>query len=334
MRAKMQGLTLVELMVAMVLGLVVIGGAVSLTMANRQSFRTNEGLSQVQESARTAFELLSRDIREAAVSGCDRQSLVVNVLDPGSGLGWWGTWFGVRGHDGDADTSAASFGTDERDRIADTDALQLQGIRGVPMSLVSHNAGSSQMVIEEPVAAIEAGDVMFVCDFDHSAIFQVTAFDGVDTITHAAGSGTPGNCTIQLGRSLDPCTSSQTWTFPQNAMLGHMLATDWYIGANGRVEDGGRSLYRQTLGPGGVVQIEEIVAGVSDMQLTYLVDEEDEFLPADNAAVDGSWDDVLAVRVELTVQSAETRVSTDLAVNQGRLDSTFSQIITLRNRVP
>src|SRR5690554_4826207 len=73
-----KGLTLVELMVAMVLGLVVIGGAISLTLANRQSYRTNEGLSQVQESARTAFELLARDLRQAGVSGCDNEGQVAN----------------------------------------------------------------------------------------------------------------------------------------------------------------------------------------------------------------------------------------------------------------
>ena len=65
------GFTLVELMIAMVLGLVIIGGATSLIVANRQSYRTNEGLSQVQESARTAVELLSRERGLAFTSSAD-----------------------------------------------------------------------------------------------------------------------------------------------------------------------------------------------------------------------------------------------------------------------
>src|SRR5688572_13095418 len=83
------GLALIELMIAMLLGLVVMGGAVSLLMANKQSYRTNEALSQVQESARTAFELLSRDVRQAGVNGCVNNGRVANVLKPyATGLAW------------------------------------------------------------------------------------------------------------------------------------------------------------------------------------------------------------------------------------------------------
>jgi prepilin-type N-terminal cleavage/methylation domain-containing protein len=56
MRYAARGFSLVELMISMLLGLVIIGAATGVILANRQSYRTNEGLSQIQESARTAFE--------------------------------------------------------------------------------------------------------------------------------------------------------------------------------------------------------------------------------------------------------------------------------------
>jgi type IV pilus assembly protein PilW len=79
--ARSRGFTLLELMISMVLGLVVIGGALGVVLSNRQSYRTNEGLSQVQERARTAFELLARDVRQAGVTGCNNNGRVANVLN-------------------------------------------------------------------------------------------------------------------------------------------------------------------------------------------------------------------------------------------------------------
>ena len=81
---RCRGVTLIELMISMMLGLIVIGGVVSVVLAGKQSYRTNEALSQVQESARTAFELMARDIRQAGANGCGNNDRVANVLKPGA----------------------------------------------------------------------------------------------------------------------------------------------------------------------------------------------------------------------------------------------------------
>jgi len=69
--SRSRGFSLVELMVAMALGLVIVGGVVSVLTANKRSYRANEGLAQVQEAARTAFELIARDVRQSGNTGCD-----------------------------------------------------------------------------------------------------------------------------------------------------------------------------------------------------------------------------------------------------------------------
>ena len=76
-RVAARGFTLIELMVAMLLGLIVVGGVISVMLANKRSYRTNEGLAQVQESARTAFELMARDIRQSAGNGCDNNNRIL-----------------------------------------------------------------------------------------------------------------------------------------------------------------------------------------------------------------------------------------------------------------
>ena len=70
------GFGLIELMVSMVLGLLVLGAAIGIFQSNQRSFNANEGVNRVQENARVAFELMSRDIRAAGGSACSSASVV------------------------------------------------------------------------------------------------------------------------------------------------------------------------------------------------------------------------------------------------------------------
>lgn len=64
---KQGGLTLVELMIAMVLGLLLIAGIITILLGTQQTNRTQEALSQVQEAGRFATEALGRDFREGGL---------------------------------------------------------------------------------------------------------------------------------------------------------------------------------------------------------------------------------------------------------------------------
>lgn len=328
-----RGFTLVELMISMVLGLVVIGGALGVILANRQSYRTNEGLSQVQESARTAFELLARDVRQAGVTGCDSNGRIANVVVSAAGTAapWWQNWFGIQGFDGDqVDTAVGTGGSAPNNRIENTDSLQLQGLDGTGLSIDNHAADT--FTINAPTTAIAAGDILMVCDFDHAAIFKVSEFTSTATTTtirHQANVGEfPRNCSAGLGYPSD-CTTANSYTYGPNAQLARLSSVDWYVGNNERADQGepGRSLFRRRMAGAA----EEIVAGVTDMQITYREAGAADFVEADEI---GTWTNVNAVMIELTVQSADQRVSTDPNASSGRLQRTFTNVITLRNRVP
>ena len=56
-RHAARGFTLIELMIAMLLGLIVVGGVSSIFLANQQTYRSNEALSEVQDGARVSFEI-------------------------------------------------------------------------------------------------------------------------------------------------------------------------------------------------------------------------------------------------------------------------------------
>jgi type IV pilus assembly protein PilW len=326
MRRSAKGFTLIELMISMVLGLVVIGGVVSVMLANKRSYRTNEGLAQIQESARTAFELMARDIRQAGGNGCDNTNRVGNVLNGGE---WWSTWFGVRGFDSTQTDTAVINGTSFQERVAGTDSLHVQSLTGDVRPVQLHNAVATTMRFAAATPFV-VNDILIACDIDHAAIFRATAYDTATfTVTHGASGS---NCSSGLGFPTVCSGAGNSYAFPINTQVARLTATTWFVGNNDRPEDGGRSLYRIALNSGGVTNIEEIVAGVTGMQLQYGMNGSQDILNANDAALD--WTRVNSVFITLMIDSADTAVSTDPTANNGRITRPFSYLVTLRNRVP
>lgn len=329
-------MTLVELMVAMLLGLVIIGGVVSVLLSNKRSYGANEGLAQIQEAARTAFELMARDIREAGGTGCDSARKMSNVLN--GGTDWWQTWQSIRGYDGGDADPAVTSGTAVTNRVASTDSLQLQGVDGDLVPVTSHDTVGATLRLNAASTPFETGDIMVVCDFDHSATFQATDYDDAAApaiyLAHEAGGSAPGNCSQGLGYPTSCATTTGlSYAFEKNSQVGKLYAVDWYVGNNGRPVDNGRSLYRVRLDSGGTLVTEEIVSGVIDMQITYGVRFTDNISDASTlGSTAAAWQPVNSVFITLTVRSSETAASTNPTVNQGRLERTFTYLVNLRNR--
>ncbi len=331
-----RGFTLVELMVAMLLGLIVIGGATSIMLANKQSYRANEALSQVQETARTAFELLARDLRQAGATGCDNSGRVGSVLKT-TGSQWWLDWGAITGYDGSTAMPAVDIGSAATERIDGTDAFEIRGTDGMAYSVETHDASAASIKLNATLPAIQVNDVLLVCDFDHATIFQVSQYTSANaTLLHATGATQqPGNCTKGLGFPPAACDTNpgNTYTFGPNSQVARLAAVSWYIGNNNRPDEGGRSLYRRRLGAGATVSVEEVVAGVRDLQLQYRVEGSNAFVDA-SAMSASDWQNVNAVMLRLTMDSTERNIATAQGANSGRLERTFTHLVTLRNRVP
>lgn len=69
-RSQQRGMTLVEVMIAVVLGSLVVLAVVNLFIGNNRNNRIQEGSSRIQENARYAVDLLATDLREAGFAGC------------------------------------------------------------------------------------------------------------------------------------------------------------------------------------------------------------------------------------------------------------------------
>ena len=99
-RRAVRGFTLIELMVALVLGLVISGAALAVFVTNRQTYAATESLGRIQENARTGFELMARDLRQAAGNDCGNDVTSSNVLNNPAD-NWYTDWTaGITGYDG------------------------------------------------------------------------------------------------------------------------------------------------------------------------------------------------------------------------------------------
>jgi type IV pilus assembly protein PilW len=209
-RGRMAGLSLIELMIAMVLGLIVMGAAFAVFMSNQSTFGANEGLNRMQENARVAFELMSRDIRAAGGSACSNMS-VVESTDAHS------VAFRDLPVSGTATSLTVVSGDDTAYRVLDSTS---SSVRLDPAQFTN-----------DATEAFREGDLLMLCNARKT--FLVTA-DSVtsDTVTYST-----------LPGGYDP--TDDEYAPPAAVVLARFRDVRWFVGPNSR---NGSSLWVSRLG--------------------------------------------------------------------------------------
>lgn len=72
---KMRGMSLVELLIAIMLSVMMLAGAISIFMGSKETFRLGEDLSRIQEAQRYATNRFINDIAPAGFMGCAKPIL-------------------------------------------------------------------------------------------------------------------------------------------------------------------------------------------------------------------------------------------------------------------
>ena len=319
-----KGFSLVELMVSLTLGLIIIGGVISIYVTNQQAFRTTESLNRLQENARISFELMARELRQAGGNPCGTR-FVANVLTTNDWSTNWGLGT-VIGYESGTNAAFRPTGPAVAERVAGTDAIQMIGSAiGFSAGLVVHDPAASQITLSAPNSGLVASTVM-ICDSTSAAIAQVTSVSGPNII----GFDTVSNCTTSFGFP-NNCVITPAKTFAPGGFVSPLTASFWYVGNNSR---GGRSLYRQSRG----IAPEEIAEGVTDLQIQYLrstvvgavltpAADWVDAAPADDWTT-AALAQVVAVRFNLTLQTLNP-----VGTNQQPIQRQLIYVVNLRNRL-
>lgn len=354
-RALQAGFSLIELMIAMLLGLLVVAAAGGVFISNKRIYTATETLGRIQENTRVGFELMSRDLREAGGNPCSSASVIVNQMSSG-GNDWWADWGnGIQGYDGDDAMSGSVagmgvFGTGVGQRVAGTDAVEINSAVGGGIRVTSHTTPGAVIDVSSQ-GDIAVDDVLVICNMDYAFIFQVTQLPGTNKIQH--NSGTSLNCAQEFQYD-EPCTASgasgafgycfapsatpsaqcvRSSTSP--AYVARVGSLRWFVGNNAR---GGTSLYRatvtnrsNTVNPDTLLSNIEVVEGVEDMTVTYLEQGEDAYTGPAGVT---DWSRVVATRVELVMEGARGALTgREIEGTDGEvLARTLTHVVALRNR--
>jgi type IV pilus assembly protein PilW len=304
---RQKGFSLIELMIAMVLGMVLMAGALQVFLGVKKTFVFNLDMASMQESARFAMEFITRDARMAGYFGCGSQALK-NTLNPSAGLGTWQFQFdqGLVGYDGDdADFPVADFPVADLPSLSsgvmpnsDVFTVLRGATEGDSFRVDSHNIATSVIEVTSN-HSYAAGRILMVSDCDHAAIFQTTGITA-DTITHNAGALVPGNCTIDLG--LPGSCSTNTYMYGGDASVMEVTSNAYYVHT---APNNVPTIYRQQILGGVDSTTEELVQGIESMQVLFGVDINGDGV-ANRYTLASSvtnWTTVMSIRLHLLARS-------------------------------
>ncbi len=292
-----KGFSLVELMIAVVLGTVLVLGVTGIFLATQTANQLTNTFVNVQNSARVSFQLMSRDLRAAGFSGCSNNPEVVNVAVAANTApaAAWAVWNnGVIGFENNVPNIAGRAVT------ANTDAVRLMYGAGQGVSVAAHNTTTSTFTVNgNPIDnGIRTGELMLVCDSNaQAAIFVASNVLGppANQIRHLQGATT--NVSPNLGLPFGTVA-----TLGIGGMLMPLESVAWFVSAN---DSGGTSLYRAYV-TGGNELADEVVAGVRNLQLEYEVLQGNNrpgvWRTANNV---NNWGMVIAVRANITLDTGE-----------------------------
>lgn len=336
-----QGFSLVELMVAMAISLLLLGGVIAIFVSSRSSYETTDSLSRIQENGRFALDTIIGDIRAAGFGGCARAPKYVGTsLASATDLKWNFMDAPVRGFQfvSAGSYSPAITSTDIPSAAVSSDVLVIRRPEpeSQPLRLQADMASSTAdfTVPNTTSSGLDANDIALAYSCEAQAYFQVRTFSG-GTITHAVGGGSstaPGNASADVN-----------YTFRTNAEIVPMQTIIYYIRASSTGPAGATSLWRRI----GANTPEELVEGVEQMQLRFGVDTNGDEVVDGNYVTANSvadWNDVRSVEVALLVRSINEYGDQDqeayqlldvtvAAANDRRMREVFMATASLRNRM-
>lgn len=228
-----QGFSLTELLVAMVITLLLLGGLITLMVSSKRSYSQQDYSARLQENARFALQFLAYDIRMAGYYGCSN-----NIINDSSVAAITPTESGG----GSTDSITISYG----EPYDPGSEIELDPASYSPYST------PNTLVLNSPIPSEwKEGDTLIVGDCGGNSIGDIAA-SGLIPATNSVVLTLSNTSLGSLGRIYDP-----------NSTVGgpitvRRLVTNVYTIANG--QSGIPTLMRNN---------QELVEGVENLQLLY-----------------------------------------------------------------
>lgn len=318
------GLSLVEMMIAIFIQFLLLGGLVYIYVNSKDLYQVNEQLSRLQENGRYATNSILYDLRMAGYAGCrSLDQLTPNIVaDPAplfSGIDHALSAY----EDGTGWTNPSSI-----THKANTDVLTTRFIFGRGTYLTGNMASDNANIqVANNPDGLQTGNLALIYDCQGSDLFRITSISNTGsgvTIVHASTSNTSNRLSRLYGA---------------NARVLPFDTHTYFIGLD---TEGGSGLYQYSLNSDTAVLL---VNGIQDMQFYYAEDNNGDLEPDtyNEATAVADWNKVIGVRMGLLVQSSDGASSEVRSfnfdgseantVNDRRLRQAFWSYAALRNKI-
>lgn len=358
---KQKGLTLVELMIAVVLGLILVAGVIQIFVANKQTYRITDAQSRLQENARFTLDLLTRDIRSAGYSGCRTiEKMNVNQIANAPVPTLMGENTIIMGSEADSLTSWSPPlelpATLKAKVVPRTDVITLQHGTSCGATLTK-SIGSSNgdiKVFAPNSCNITAGNILMIADCEDAHIFRASADSTSQNIVHKEGNQTEYFCksygTVVSENPGEPdklnnaeCTTGESKLYNYDAEVFKFSAVTYFIHRENDDDPPALWVYDQTSNSSS-----ELVEGIEDLQVLYGADDNDDdivdrYVTAKVINDANDWDKVISAQINILAQTLDKNLTTSSqsmdfngdtrTAADGRLMRVFSSTIAIRNRV-
>jgi type IV pilus assembly protein PilW len=294
-RHNARGFSVVELMVAMTIGLILIGGALSVLYSSKVTYSENERVGRLQESGRAAVELMIRDLRAGGFRGCSANTLFTNALGSTDVL----SDFAVPAQGFDYQSSASwSPAVSTTFVPSPRDGSDIFAIRTTRLNSPTFTTNTSMATATADISvdrngsdSVPTGATVMISDCSAAAVFSVSAFAG------SAGTATISHNSTDLGIP-----------FPVGARVVPVDTVIYYIRDSATTRNGvtNPSLWRKV----GSAAPQELVEGVENMQILYGIDTDGDrlvnsYVKASDASVSANWNRVISISIGMLIRSIE-----------------------------
>lgn len=320
-RYNLGGFSLLEVLIALVVGLILMSGVIQLLINSNNAFRMQNALTRVQENGQFATQYLANDIRNTDFWGClSDTTWITNHLNIGGSV-YYSFNVGLQGTANQATGGSIVAGTDT---ITISSVTPVSGLNQV---IAPIGPTTSSPVTTNASTNLTQGTIVLVSDCLGGDIFQITNADATGgSLQHATGIGTPGNATSTLAKVYNtdafvylPYTNSYSIQTDTNGNPGLFVTT-----ASGS---------------------QEIVDNISNMVILYGEDTDSDgtanrYVRANQVT---NMLNVVSVRISIVVRSAEDNIvvtpqtytfnGQTVTPTDNRLYRVYTTTITLRNRL-
>jgi len=314
------GISLVEILVALVISIFLLGGIIQVYMGNKTTFKFANAVSEVQENGRYSLDIMSKDLRQVGDWGCisfnpNDTSNINDTIASANPLF-------------DFLNNPAITGTDNIG-LNNSDTLTIRGSTSGQANIVPPFSNTGQQFIQTTaINTIAANDVVLItrCGTNNLLIpAEADIFQATGNVIAGATSTISHNTTLsQIYQNDAAIKQLQTVTYSIQA------------GANGLP-----ALFRSVFG-----NAQELIEGVDNLQVLYGIDTDNDDFPNQYVTftnVGANTNLVVSVRLMLLVRSINAFVTetpqvytyngTQTTATDRSLRQVFSTTIALRSRI-